>query len=62
MKLVDYQERLERVAPEIRLEVEMMLKCLFENSTNFDEMTAILETVHNIVREQIKKVDTNELT
>lgn len=61
MRIVDFQERLERVDPVIKTRVEMMLKYLFENCENFDEMTGILDTVENIVREQIKKVDTNKL-
>ena len=61
MRIVDFQERLERIDQDIKLQVEMTLKCLFENSSNFEEMTRILETVDSIVREQIKKVDTNKL-
>lgn len=61
MRIVDFQERLERIDPKIKVKVEMTLKCLFENSSNFEEMTQILDTVEDIVREQIKKVDTNKL-
>jgi len=61
MRMVDFQERLERVDSPIKLRVEMMLKYLYENCESFDEMTGILDTVGNIVREQIKKVDTNKL-
>ncbi len=61
MRIVDFQERLERVDPQIKLKVEMMLKYLYDNCENFEEMTAVLDTVENIVREQIKKVDTNKL-
>ncbi|MCP5102748.1 MAG: hypothetical protein GY950_05195 [bacterium] len=61
MRIVDFQERLERIDPDIKLQVETALKCLFEISSNFEEMTRILETVDSIVCEQIKKVDTNEL-
>lgn len=61
MRIVDFQERLERVDPIIKLRVEMMLKYLYENCENFEEMTGVLDTVGSIVREQIKKVDTNKL-
>ena len=61
MRMVDFQERLERVDSPIKLRVEMVLKDLYENCESFDEMTSILDTVGNIVREQIKKVDTNKL-
>jgi hypothetical protein len=60
MRIVDFQERLERIDPEIKGKVELTLKCLFENSADFDEMTQILKTVKTIVKEQIKKVDTKK--
>lgn len=60
MKIVDFQERLERIDSKMKIKVETILKYLFENSSNFEEMTYILDTVDNIVQEQIKKVDTNK--
>lgn len=61
MRIVDFQERLERVDPLIKLRVETMLKYLYEDCENFEEMTGILDTIEDIVQEQIKKVDTNKL-
>jgi hypothetical protein len=60
MNIEDPQETFERVDPIIRLRVETVVKYLFDNSSDFDEMTHILDTVENIVKEQIKKVDTNK--
>lgn len=60
MKIEDPQETFERVDPKIRSIVETVVKHLFENSSDFDEMTQILDTVEDIVKEQIKKVDTNK--
>lgn len=60
MKIEDSQETFERLDPIIRLRVETVVKYLFDNSSDFDEMTHILDTVENIVKEQIKKVDTNK--
>ncbi len=60
MNIEDAQETFERVDPKIRLRVETVVEYFFDNSSDFDEMTQILDTVENIVKEQIKKVDTNK--
>jgi len=60
MNIEDPQETFERVDPEIRSRVEAVMKYLFENASDFDEMTQILDAVETIVEEQIKKVDTKK--
>jgi hypothetical protein len=60
MKIEDPQETFERVDAKIRSIVETVVKHLFENSSDFDEMMQILDIVEDIVKEQIKKVDTNK--
>jgi hypothetical protein len=60
MNVPNFQERLERVGPQIKLKVATMLNYLFENSENFDEISEILDTVNIIVKEEIKKVDTKK--
>jgi hypothetical protein len=60
MNIEDPQETFERVDPEIRSRVQNVVKCLFDNASDFDEMTQILDAVETIVEEQIKKVDTKK--
>ncbi len=60
MKTVDFKERLERIDSQLKPKVETMLNYLYENSSDFEEMNQILTTVEKVVREQMKKVDTNK--